>query len=102
MYYFEKGAKLGQVKARHSLGSLAAARDYWEAAFRHWKISASAGYKPSSDQLNDNYIQGMFSKEEYEDVLHAYEQSSADASSAHREVARQEQILRNSRFVGVE
>lgn len=100
--YFEKGAKLGQVKSKHKLGQLAADQDDWQTAFKHWKISASAGFKPSLDQLKDNYNQGMLDKDEYEEALHACEKSRAEASSVQREMAKKAKIERGYRFAELE
>jgi hypothetical protein len=100
--YFEKGAKLGQVKSKHQLGQLAADQDDWQTAFKHWKISASAGFKPSLDQLKDNYNQGMLDKDEYEEALHACEKSRAEASSVQREMAKKAKIERGYRFAELE
>ena len=72
-FYLEKGAKLGQVKARHNLGYLAAegsteAEADWELAYKHWKIAARAAFQPSLDSIADGYKQGTLSKEEYTEV----------------------------------
>ena len=97
-YYLTKGAKLGQVKARHKLGSNAAKKGEWDVALRHWKISASAGFKGSLNQILDSYNQGMLSKEEYENVLSAHQQTRAEASSAQRKMAKENQIVCGQRF----
>lgn len=97
-YYSTKGAKLGQVKARHKLGSNAAKKGEWDVALRHWKISASAGFKGSLNQILDSYNQGMLSKEECENVLSAHQQTRAEASSAQRKMAKENQIVCGQRF----
>ena len=62
IYYLEKGAKLGQVKARHFLGCLAVEKGEWDLALRHWKISSSAGYQPSLEELKKSYKRGYVSQ----------------------------------------
>ena len=88
-FYFEKGAKLGQVKSRHNLGDLAASKGDWELAYRHWKISASSGLQHSLDRFREGYEQGMSSKEEYEIVLRASYKAKAETWSEQREMAAQ-------------
>jgi len=91
-FYLEKGAKLGQVKARHKLGYLAAegsteAEADWELAFRHWKISARAAYQPSLVEIAEGYKRGMLSKEEYTEVLRASQKTKSESWSKDRETA---------------
>jgi hypothetical protein len=84
MYYLEKGAKLGQVKARHSLGDIAAHNGEWDLAHRHYKISACAGFQDSLDQIAESYKAGMIGKEVYADCLRASQQTKAEAWSKDR------------------
>mmetsp|Transcript_9399 Transcript_9399/g.13865 ORF Transcript_9399/g.13865 Transcript_9399/m.13865 type:complete len:557 (+) Transcript_9399:207-1877(+) len=91
-FYLEKGAKLGQVKARHNLGYLAAegsteAEADWELAYKHWKIAARAAFQPSLDSIADGYKQGTLSKEEYTEVLRASQKTKDEAWSKDREMA---------------
>ena len=87
MYYLEKGAKLGHVKARHQLGCVAAGKEEWDLANRHWKISASSGYQPSLDCLKTNYKLGMLSKEELTECLRAHQKTLAEEWSKDRAYA---------------
>lgn len=84
MYYLEKGAKLGQVKARYSLGEIAACKGEWDLAHRHFKISACAGYQPALDRIAGSYKQGMVGKEVYTECLRASQQVKAEAWSKDR------------------
>jgi len=86
-FYLEKGAKLGQVKARHKLGCLAAGGSNYELAFRHWKISARAAFQPSLDKIAEGYKKGMLSKEEYTEVLRASQNTKSESWSKDRETA---------------
>ena len=86
-YYLEKGAKLGQVKARHNLGIMAAQKEEWDLAHRHWKISASSGYQPSLDGLKHSYKRGMLCKEELTDCLRAQQKTLSEAWSKDRAYA---------------
>ena len=85
MYYLEKGAKLGQVKARYNLGDIAASKGEWDIALRHMKISASSGYQPALDRLKDSYKQGMLCKEELAKCLRAQQKTLSEAWSKDRE-----------------
>ncbi len=84
MYYYEKGAKLGQVKARYTLGEFAAYHGEWDLAHRHYKISACAGFQRALDRIAENYKQGMIGKEVYTDCLRASQQAKANAWSKDR------------------
>lgn len=84
MSYLEKGAKLGQVKARFSLGEIAASKGEWDLAHRHYKISACAGFQLALDRIAESYKQGMVGKEEYTECLRASQQVKAEAWSKDR------------------
>jgi hypothetical protein len=93
IFYYEKAAKLGSVTARYNLGTLEWKRRNIDLAFRHWKISASAGCQASLYDIAQGYRNGLLSKQDYEDVLRAGLKSKVEAWSQDRAIAAKESIL---------
>ena len=87
MFYFKKGASLGQVKSRHMLGAIAHETKNMTLAIRHWKVSASAGYQQSTDAILQCYKKGMMSKDDCTSVLLANQKARLEGSSLQRTMA---------------
>jgi hypothetical protein len=99
IFYYEKAAKLGSVTARYNLGTLEWKRRNIDLAFRHWKISASAGCQASLNDIAQGYRKGLLSKQDYEEVLRAGLKSKVEAWSQDRSMATKELTLTKERWL---
>ena len=64
-YFYELAAIMGNVKARHSLGTMERHAGNYERALKHYIISARAGYDDSLDKVRDGFIVKLVTKDEY-------------------------------------
>jgi len=87
-HYYELAAMNGNVPARHNLGifELRVAGNY-ERAFKHWVIAARAGNDGSLDKVKRGYKGGLITKDEYADILRAYQVRQEEMKSDEREEA---------------
>jgi len=72
IYYFELAAMMGDVWARHNLGYMEAQAGNTDKAMKHYIISARAGSKDSLDMVQRAVMQGIVSKDIYEECSHAF------------------------------
>ncbi|KAL9185529.1 hypothetical protein ACHAXT_003306 [Thalassiosira profunda] len=86
-HYLERAARLGDLFARHTLGHLEHECGNAELAFKHWKVSAVAGYKDSLADLRYCYMEGMMSKEEYAGILRDRQRAEDEMASKERNAA---------------
>ena len=54
-------------------------------AYKHYMIAASAGSKPSLDDIKEGYIAGYVTKDEYANTLRAYQKSVDEMKSEARD-----------------
>ena len=66
-------------------------------AFRHFKLAAKAGYKPSLETVKEGYMRGNVTKDEYANTLKEYQKSQDEMKSDAREKAL---AARNERIGG--
>ena len=71
--YFELAAINGCVSARHNLGYAELLAGNEHRAMKHYIIAASAGNKPSLNVVKKGFMNGVVTKEEYEQALRGYQ-----------------------------
>ena len=81
--YWEKAAEGGHVLARHNLGSV---DNECVAAMRHWRLSASMGYRNSMEALiEDCFENGLLHHRDLAETLQAMYRARAEMKSADRD-----------------
>jgi len=86
-YYYELAAMNGSIKARHNLGCTEGAAGDEQRAYKHCILAARAGYESSLDAVEQGFMHGDVTKDEYEDTLHAYQKSVDEMKSDERDKA---------------
>ena len=86
-YYYELAAMMGDVDARHNLGTMEGHAGNHQRAFKHLILTASAGFKESLDVVKHGFMAGHITKEEYANTLQAYQQSQDETKSDARDKA---------------
>ena len=83
--YFELAAMKGNIPARNNLGCLDLDAGDRKRAFKHFAISAKAGFESSLNAIKDGYKEGYVTKDEYSEILHAYQKKQEDMKSEMRD-----------------
>ena len=83
--YWEKAAEGGHLKARHNLGCTEDENGNENAAMRHWRVSASGGYKASMDALISCFEGGFLHHEDLAETLQAMYRCRAELKSEDRD-----------------
>ena len=83
--YCEKAAERGDVQARHNVGGIEFRSDNHLAALRHFRLSASAGFKPSVNSLIARFEVGMLRRGDLAETLQAFYRSRAEMKSEDRD-----------------
>ena len=86
-YYWELAAMNGDVYARHNLGKVEGQAGNYHQALKHFIIAAAAGLEKSLDCVKKGFISGMITKDEYADILRAYQVRGDEMKSNEREEA---------------
>ena len=86
-YYYELGAIGGSISARHNLACFDFLKRNFSRAYKHYLISAKAGYEPSLKAVKSGYIKGHVSKDAFAETLRAYQKQHDETKSATREKA---------------
>ena len=86
-HYYEHAAMNGDLQGRHNLGCSEGNAGNLERAYKHFKLAASAGYKPSLDFLKEGFMKGFITKEEYANTLREYQKSREEMKSDARDKA---------------
>ena len=87
MHYYELAAMNGDVQGRHNIGCSEGNAGNLKRAYKHFKLAASAGYKPSLDLLKEGFMKGFITKEEYANALREYQKSQDEMTSDARDKA---------------
>ena len=87
-HYFELGAMKGCMTARHELGVLDWDTGDRKRAFKHFVISAKAGYEKSLKPIRDSYKEGYITKDEFTEILRSYQKKLEDMKSAMRDESK--------------
>jgi len=88
IHYFELAAMMGDVWARHNLGYMEEQTGNYHRAMKHFIISASAGSKDSLDMVQRAVMQGIVSKDIYEECSHAFNERQKETSDAREKAAQ--------------
>ena len=83
--YLADAVKMGDPKARLTLGIIEAEKGNIDLAIRHWKLAAAAGDERSTKNLWKCFSKGTLGKAELEETLRAYKESCDSMSSEERE-----------------
>ena len=94
-HYYELAAMGGNLEARHNLGCFEGQAGNYQQAFKHFIISASAGYKDSLGVIKHGYTSGHVTKEEYANTLREYQKNQDETKSEARDIAL---AVRNERM----
>ena len=86
-HYLELAAMNGDVRARHNLGCEEFNAGNFHRAYKHFILSAKAGFKDSLDMLKDGFMGGIITKDEYTNTLRAYQQRHDEMKSKDRDKA---------------
>ena len=86
-YYLKMAARQGHIQARYRLACLEKDRDNIDLAVKHWMISAAAGHEDSAKNMNTAYRYKYITKNQFENVLRAYQKAKEDMSSEERDKA---------------
>ena len=87
-HYWELAAMNGSVQARHNLGVDEYEAGNTQRAFKHFIISASAGYKDSLNMVRQGYRVGHVTKAEYANTMREYQKSQDEMKSDMRDKAQ--------------
>jgi len=86
-YYWELAAMGGDLSARHNLACLEGHSGKYERATKHFILAARAGDDQSMGNVTVMFKKGMITKNEYANVLRAYQKSFDDMKSEARDKA---------------
>ena len=86
-HFFSLEGFNGHVIARHNLGCMEYNTGNHQRAFKHFIISAKAGYKPSLEAVRIGFMDGHVTKEEYAITLREYQNSQDEMKSEARDKA---------------
>ena len=87
-HYYELAAMNGDAHARHNLGCEEYEAGNYHRAYKHFILSARAGFKDSLDNVKIGYMNGIVTKDEYANTLRAYQSRQDEMKSDDRDKAR--------------
>ena len=86
-HYFELAAMRGVPEARFNLGNSEARAGNWDRAIKHYMIAAGDGYSDSVKTIQQLYMNGHATKEDYSKALRAYQSYLDEIRSEQRDKA---------------
>ena len=86
-HYWEHAVIGGSTIARHNLGIADLENWNYERAYRHFVVSGKGGFEPSLTCVREGFEEGHITKDEYAEVLRAYQKLQDDRKSAMRNEA---------------
>ena len=86
-YHYELAAMGGCERARYNLGNNEGRGGKVDRALKHHMIAIRSGFAPSLKQIQDLYIDGHATKEDYTKALQAYQKYLGDIKSVQRDKA---------------
>ena len=86
-YYWELAAMGGNVFARYNVGTDENKAGNINRAMKHWMISAKAGHDKSLQCIQEGYLAGHVTKDDFEEALRANKESADEMKSDQREAA---------------
>ena len=88
-YFYELAAMNGSLEGRHNLGCMEGRAGNFHRAYKHFMLAARAGYKNSLDQVKTGFMKGVVLKDEYANVLRAYQERHDEMKSDMRDKAEE-------------
>ena len=86
-HYHELAAMGGSPEARHNLGYDEARAGNYDRAIKHYMIAAGGGYSDSVKSIQQLYLDGHATKEDYTNALQAYQKYLDEIRSEQRDQA---------------
>ena len=83
--YFKKAAEGGHLASRHNIGAIEANNGDVVAAMRHWRLSASGGYKNSIERLIARFELGLLHHDDLAKTAQAFYRARAEMKSEDRD-----------------
>ena len=97
-HYYELAAMNGNVEARYNLGGTEIKAGNIDRAFTHFILAAKAGLKKSLDCVKQGFVNGIVTKDEYANILRAYQSRQDEMKSDDRDKAKEyEEFSRKQR-----
>ena len=87
IHYYELAAMGGDGMARHNLGCSEYEKSNWDRATKHWLIAAGGGYDNSVKGIQQLYLDGHATKEDYAKALRAYQKNLGEIRGEQRDHA---------------
>ena len=84
-HYYELAAMMGDADARYALGRLEGVAGNAQRAQKHYMIAARAGCKESLKKVKEGYMKGIVTKDEYGNLLRAYQKRQDELKSDARD-----------------
>ena len=94
-HYWELAAMKGDVNARHNLGCLEEDAGDDCRAYKHFILSARAGYNKSLNVIKDGFMKGIITKDEYANTLRAHQKRHDEMKSDDRGKAEVLRLIHN-------
>ena len=86
-HYYELAAIRGSVYARYNLGNAEGRAGNWDKATKHWLIAAGGGENDSVKNIQQLYMGGGATKDDYTNALRAYQAYLDEVRSDQRDKA---------------
>ena len=86
-HFYELAAMNGSVNARYNLGCVEMEAGNHSRACKHFILAANAGSKDSLDWVKDVFMEGLVTKDQYENSLRAYHSQHNEMKSDQRDRA---------------
>ena len=86
-HYFELAAMKGHAIARHNLGYFEYEKSNWDRAIKHYMIAAGGGWNGSVKNIQQLFMDGHASKDDYTKALLAYQAYLEEVRSEQRDKA---------------
>ncbi|EJK59003.1 hypothetical protein THAOC_20832 [Thalassiosira oceanica] len=86
--FWTKAAVQGHVESRHNLGGLEEMKGNHDRAVRHWLISAKMGDERSFEMIQEVFMKGLATKEQYAEALKGYQDATEETKSHDRDEAK--------------
>ena len=85
--FYKKAAMRGCAVSRFFLGSIEGNTGNFDAAHKHWLISAKMGYREPVDKFKSVFMLGIATKEQYAGALKGYQEAVEEMRSHDRDEA---------------
>jgi len=93
-HYYELAAMNGSTQARSDLGFIEGQTGNPQRALKHWVIAAKAGDEKALEGVKGGFMAGFVTRDEYDDILRAYQEIQDEMKSDTREKAEASDMFR--------